>query len=110
MNKRQIKAAVSRASFDRYVEVALYQETDEGESVFSGAPIEFRQVQVGAYAEPTLRLRRDEAQELMDALWSAGLRPTEGSGSAGALAATQAHLQDMRKLVFNKANERGGKC
>ena len=47
-----------------------------------------------------MRLTRNEAQELMDALWDAGLRPTEGSGSAGALAATQAHLKDMQRIVF----------
>lgn len=45
-------------------------------------------------------LRTDEAQGLMDSLWECGLRPTEGAGSAGALAATQKHLEDMRRLVF----------
>jgi hypothetical protein len=49
-----------------------------------------------------LNLGPSEAQGLMDALWDAGLRPTEGSGSAGALAATQRHLEDMRVLVFQK--------
>lgn len=34
----------------------------------------------------------DAAQELMDELWAVGLRPSEGTGSAGALAATQKHL------------------
>lgn len=53
--------------------------------------------------DPTLRLGREEAQFLMDQLWDCGLRPTEGSGSAGSLAATQAHLQDMRRLVFDRA-------
>lgn len=38
-------------------------------------------------------------QELMDSLWQCGFRPTEGTGSAGSLAATQAHLKDMRTLV-----------
>lgn len=47
-----------------------------------------------------LELRPEEAQRLMDALWDAGLRPSEGSGSAGALLATQNHLNDMRALVF----------
>jgi len=42
----------------------------------------------------------EEAQVLMDDLWHCGLRPSEGSGSAGALAATQRHLDDMRELVF----------
>lgn len=41
-----------------------------------------------------------QAQLLMDDLWNCGVRPTEGAGSAGALAAVQAHLADMRKLVF----------
>jgi len=46
-----------------------------------------------------------EAQALMDRLWSAGLRPTEGAGSAGALAAVQHHLEDMRSLVFQQRPE-----
>jgi hypothetical protein len=53
-------------------------------------------------AEPTLSLKPETAQQLMDELWNCGLRPTEGTGSAGAMAATQAHLQDMRTLVFKK--------
>jgi hypothetical protein len=51
--------------------------------------------------EPSVSISMQDAQTLMDDLWNAGLRPTEGSGSAGALAATQRHLEDMRKLVFN---------
>jgi len=38
----------------------------------------------------------------MDSLWDCGLRPSEGTGSAGALSATQKHLDDMRKIVFKK--------
>ena len=49
---------------------------------------------------PTFSLSRTAAQELMDNLWTCGLRPSEGTGSAGALAATQKHLDDMRRLVF----------
>ena len=44
----------------------------------------------------------DDAQRLMDELWRCGFRPTEGSGSAGSLAATERHLEDMRALVFKK--------
>jgi len=50
--------------------------------------------------EPTFSITQTEAQELMDSLWQAGIRPSEGTGSAGQLAATQKHLDDMRKLVF----------
>lgn len=45
-------------------------------------------------------LSTGDAQAFMDELWRVGLRPTEGSGSAGSLAATERHLQDMRALVF----------
>lgn len=48
---------------------------------------------------PVINLTDDEAQMLMDSLWSVGLRPSEGSGSAGAMLATQNHLADMRKLA-----------
>lgn len=50
----------------------------------------------------TCWLSMADAQVLMDDLWHAGLRPTEGSGSAGALAATERHLEDMRTLVFKR--------
>jgi len=49
---------------------------------------------------PFLSLALDQAQSLMDSLWDCGLRPSEGTGSAGSLAATQRHLEDMRRLVF----------
>jgi hypothetical protein len=63
-------------------------------------PVVFkRSEEDGAYVDPTLRLREDEAQGLMDALWHAGLRPSEGTGSAGAMAATERHLADMREIV-----------
>lgn len=56
--------------------------------------------EISAEPRPALTLSRDDAQAFMDELWSAGIRPTEGTGSAGQLAATQAHLKDMQKLVF----------
>lgn len=63
--------------------------------------VEFRVLDSNAVeTEPCISLSRDDAQAFMDELWSAGLRPTEGAGSAGSLAATERHLQDMRTLVF----------
>jgi len=59
-------------------------------------------VNKGISVEPTFSLSMEAAQILMDDLWNAGLRPTEGTGSAGALAATQRHLNDMRAIVFKK--------
>ena len=50
---------------------------------------------------PLLRITSHEAQVFMDDLWDCGIRPTEGSGSAGAMRATEKHLEDMRKIVFH---------
>lgn len=51
---------------------------------------------------PSFSLDLDQAQTLMDDLWHSGIRPTNGSGSAGAMRAVERHLEDMRTLVFQK--------
>lgn len=56
--------------------------------------------EAGTISVPTFLLTMTDAQTLMDDLWHAGLRPTEGTGSAGALRAVERHLEDMRTLVF----------
>ncbi len=49
---------------------------------------------------PTLYLRMENAQALMDDLWKVGFRPSEGTGSAGSLRATENHLKDMQQLIW----------
>jgi hypothetical protein len=55
----------------------------------------------GRMRSPTFSLTTEEAQKLMDNLWHLGLRPSEGTGSAGALAATQRHLEDLKTVAFH---------
>lgn len=50
--------------------------------------------------EALLKLSQDDAQALMDELWQAGVRPANGVGSVGQLAATETHLKDMRAIAF----------
>ncbi|MAC32231.1 MAG: hypothetical protein CME38_01335 [Haliea sp.] len=71
-----------------------------GDSV--GVSINMETLDHNRAVEPTVRIGRDEAQTLMDDLWTAGLRPTEGTGSAGSLQATEKHLSDMRKIAFKQ--------
>jgi hypothetical protein len=61
----------------------------------------FTVVEPGMYVEPSLKIDNDCAQGLIDELWRCGFRPTEGTGSAGSLAATERHLKDMQKIAFN---------
>lgn len=55
--------------------------------------------------EPAIRLTTTSAQQLMDELWRCGLRPSEGTGSAGSLAATERHLKDMQTIAFHFINK-----
>jgi hypothetical protein len=48
-------------------------------------------------------LQEEAAQQLMNALWECGIRPAQAAGSAGQLEAQRAHLEDLRRLVFDKA-------
>jgi hypothetical protein len=43
----------------------------------------------------------------MDELWRVGLRPTEGTGSAGSLAATERHLKDMQRIALGLLKSKG---
>jgi hypothetical protein len=63
------------------------------------------------HVEPSFRLDGAGAQRLMDGLWDAGVRPTAGAGSAGQMAAVEAHLEDMRLIASGALNRAlGGGC
>lgn len=49
---------------------------------------------------PSVVLDHEGAQRLMDELWTIGLRPRNGSGALAHVDAVQAHLEDLRRLVF----------
>lgn len=56
----------------------------------------------GAAHPHSFEMKIEDAQQLMDHLWDLQFRPTQGAGSAGQLEAKDAHLQDMRRLVFEE--------
>ena len=58
----------------------------------------------GEMHSPSFRMWHTDAQELMDSLWSAGLRPAQGKQSEGVTAAQGRHLEDMRAIAFGKLN------
>lgn len=62
----------------------------------------WKSVEEGLDVKPCMRLTETAAQQLMDDLWTCGIRPTEGSGSAGALAAVQNHLEDFKTLLYHQ--------
>ncbi len=69
-------------------------------TLLAANPIVFTEVAPENFiSPPAVLLPNRVAQELMDQLWDCGVRPSEGSGSAGALAATQAHLRDTQTYL-----------
>lgn len=49
--------------------------------------------------EGNLPLETQDVQALMDSLWNIGFRPSEGTGSAGSLKATQDHLKTVQDVM-----------
>jgi hypothetical protein len=52
--------------------------------------------------EPSFSMDKDAAQQLMDSLWTAGIRPSQSASGPhkNEMDATLRHLDDMRHLVF----------
>ncbi len=90
-----------RREWDDAIDLAVIQRNEHSGQRHVADPLTFRAVpDHGFIAEPTFRMDRTQAQQLMDELWNCGLRPSEGSGSAGSLAATERHLKDMQTIAM----------
>lgn len=55
----------------------------------------------------SLELAMPEAIGLMNALWQAGIRPSDFKNPSGEINRMEAHLADMRRLVFVTDGEQG---
>jgi hypothetical protein len=84
--------------------VYMTHRTVEDKQVFA-KNIEWEERQEAQLISPIFYMQIQDAQVLMDDLWAAGMRPTEGTGSAGSLSATQKHLEDMRRIAFRFIEE-----
>ncbi len=101
---QDLKFRVARDElFDPTIGIRFWSKSTDGSSVILPEPIVMKQHKIedvgytGRGAD--ISLWPSSAQQLMDELWNVGFRPSEGTGSAGSLAATQRHLGDMRSLV-----------
>lgn len=96
---RAFKAA--REIWDDSIRVLIGVQDHAGKLTGYVTDMTLKSYKQGEYIpEPSMVLSRPEAQELIDALWSTGLRPSNGEGNAGQLGATEKHLEDMRRPVF----------
>lgn len=80
------------------VEIAAFGRLNNGDTKV--AAVQWDTIAEHAEMKPLLTIRMEQAQVLMDDLWNAGVRPTEGAGSAGAMRAAERHIQDLRAVAF----------
>lgn len=69
----------------------------------------YRTIERGDMSQPAFAMQQHAFQALIDAAWEAGFRPTklkeEHAAGSEAMKAVQAHLDDMRRLVFAREPE-----
>jgi hypothetical protein len=102
--KTLIRASSEPWSYD--VVLRIGRRGEDGQ-LYAMQPPVVSAVKPGEHIQPTLTLPREDAQLLMDELWNAGLRPSEGTGSAGAMAATERHLKDMTTIAMGALKKAG---
>lgn len=107
MRDKPFEVWAERTWMRNNIELLIRQELGNGKMAV-GRPIIMETVEnEGQIIEPTLRLSFDQAQYLIDQLWRCGMRPTEGAGSAGSLAATEKHLKDMQTIAMGLLRKEG---
>lgn len=94
-----IEIFAKKAGFSPEIEILIVDVGSTGRILAAAKDVQVHRYEEGAYLQPTTQLDPTAAQKLMDQLWDCGLRPSEGSGSAGAMLATQQHLKDMQKIT-----------
>ena len=106
LSETRVEIRAERIGYRDCVELCVM--TRRGGVVSIGQPLTMVSCEEGpAINQPTLTISTEEAQFLMDELWRCGLRPSEGTGSAGSLAATERHLKDMQDIAMGLLKEHG---
>lgn len=80
------------------IEIAAFGKLSNGDT--KAAVVQWQTISEAAELPTLLALSISQAQVLMDDLWNAGIRPTEGAGTAGAMRAAERHIEDLRTIAF----------
>ncbi len=100
-----MKFHVTNEMFSRKVQI--YAVTDDGKKALEPLTVTEVDLPEGAMVTtPMLSLNKAEAQNLINSMYEAGLRPQDGSGAIAHIEAVKYHLEDMRKLVFTINEEK----
>lgn len=78
----------------------VYIREDKGKRIVTNIALTVEDYIEGELTSPCMIMEQNEAQQIMDALWLAGVRPNNGEGSDAQVNSIKNHLEDMRKIVF----------
>lgn len=93
-----IHADAQRIPIRNAIRIYLYMK-NPGSTIQVLTNVEFTDLDPTATVDiEGLDVTYETAQEIVDSLWNCGIRPSEGTGSAGSLKATENHLKDMQEL------------
>lgn len=72
----------------------------EDNSIIAVKELTAIKLEPGSIIPDVMKITKRQAQILLDDLWHCGIRPSDGTGNTGQLAATQKHLDDMKEIAF----------
>ena len=101
MHSKGFRAWKDPAYWGDSISLVYYEK--HGDRAFYSSKVDLTEIKRGELVTPDPvfnHIPREAMQQLMDELWECGLRPAQGAGSAGQLAAVERHLADMQRLVF----------
>lgn len=105
-NPYRIECGARREDWSGGISLYMRQRAHEG-AFYVAEPLTLKTRAAGEFTLPMVTLDTTSAQQLMDELWGCGLRPSEGTGSAGSLAATERHLKDMQTIAMGLLRKEG---
>lgn len=107
MKATKLEIRAEKVLYTNSIDLLVMQRGMDGTNAV-GRPLTMERLEPGEhFGEPTLRIGMESAQLLIDELWRCGVRPSEGTGSAGSLAATERHLKDMRDVAMGLLRKTG---
>ncbi len=80
----------------------LFVDEIRNGTFYTVLPVEMKKADQYEEQQPAIKISEEAAQILLNDLWLAGYRPSDGTGNVGQLKATQNHLDDMRKITFDR--------
>ena len=103
----KIEVKAERVWYRNRIDIAVILKRPDGR-IDVGQPLTMQVIgNDEVITEPTMSFNFDEAQLLMDELWRCDLRLSEGTASAGSLAATERHLKDMQTIAMGLLRKEG---